>query len=233
MPYGYTFSDFIKSDISEGKFTGDFYTQEEYVYYNGFRLVDATLSTVSSGTFYYAGEAPTQILRVENFNNTEEFTEYTMPLGTLWSEFVTAQTDSGNTSFTIVDGFVMYNGLTLWSDVSGGVSVTANSVASGTVYYLGGDIHFTIDGTTYQAEQGMSWADWVESDYNINQRYSFRGAFPYFVSLDGGSYYVYNPNTESYAAKPEIGIGVSVEYNIIPDVSYITKFDNHGGGSHD
>ena len=27
-------------------------------------------------------------------------------------------------------------------------------------------ITFTIDGTEYQAEEGMTWADWVDSDYN-------------------------------------------------------------------
>ena len=33
----------------------------------------------------------------------------------------------------------------------------------------GGDatiINFTIDGTSYQAEAGMTWGEWVESDYN-------------------------------------------------------------------
>ena len=27
-------------------------------------------------------------------------------------------------------------------------------------------ISFTIDGTSYQAEEGMTWAQWVNSDYN-------------------------------------------------------------------
>lgn len=27
-------------------------------------------------------------------------------------------------------------------------------------------ISFTIDGTTYQAEEGMTWEEWVESEYN-------------------------------------------------------------------
>ena len=30
-------------------------------------------------------------------------------------------------------------------------------------------ITFTIDGTTYQAEEGMTWAEWVESPYNVGQ----------------------------------------------------------------
>ena len=34
-------------------------------------------------------------------------------------------------------------------------------------------ISFTIAGTTYQAEDGMTWGDWVESEYNTGgYRYS-------------------------------------------------------------
>ena len=29
-------------------------------------------------------------------------------------------------------------------------------------------INFTIDGTPYQADAGMTWAEWVESDYNTD-----------------------------------------------------------------
>lgn len=144
MPYGYTFEQFIGSDYDEsgGKFTVD-----DFIYYDGSilsRFTDftsgyVTPSDIASGVLYYRGDTPTpdtQTLRVENYNNTEEFTEYTMPFNTLWSEFVTEQTDSGNTSFTIVDGFVKYNGLALWSDVSGVVQVNENAVAVGTVYYI-------------------------------------------------------------------------------------------------
>ena len=33
-------------------------------------------------------------------------------------------------------------------------------------------ITFTIDGTEYQAEPGMTWGDWVESEYNVDNYYS-------------------------------------------------------------
>lgn len=29
-------------------------------------------------------------------------------------------------------------------------------------------ISFSIDGTTYQAEDGMTWAEWLNSEYNID-----------------------------------------------------------------
>lgn len=37
-------------------------------------------------------------------------------------------------------------------------------------------ISFTINGVTYQAEEGMTWGDWVESAYNVDE----------FVESDGG-----------------------------------------------
>ena len=32
-------------------------------------------------------------------------------------------------------------------------------------------ISFTIDGTSYQAEEGMTWGEWCESDYNTGSYY--------------------------------------------------------------
>ena len=29
-------------------------------------------------------------------------------------------------------------------------------------------ISFTIDGTQYQADEGMTWEEWCNSDYNVN-----------------------------------------------------------------
>ena len=39
-------------------------------------------------------------------------------------------------------------------------------------------INFTIDGTSYQADAGMTWAEWVESDYNT-------GEFVLGIDIDG------------------------------------------------
>ena len=50
-------------------------------------------------------------------------------------------------------------------------------------------ISFTIDGTTYQAEEGMTWGEWMESDYNTDD-YQDNG---YAVNKGGnGSAYVAN-----------------------------------------
>ena len=40
-------------------------------------------------------------------------------------------------------------------------------------------ISFTIDGTSYQAEEGMTWAQWVESEYNTNGYLSVSGNYIY------------------------------------------------------
>lgn len=44
---------------------------------------------------------------------------------------------------------------------------TSGTYENGALYVLENDlITFTIDGTEYQAESGMTWGEWVESDYN-------------------------------------------------------------------
>ncbi len=45
-------------------------------------------------------------------------------------------------------------------------------------------ISFTINGTTYQAEDGMTWAEWVNSDYNVAARFALG------VDIDGSGKYV-------------------------------------------
>lgn len=44
----------------------------------------------------------------------------------------------------------------------------------GVVYELGvKEITFTVDGTTYQADEGMTWAEWCESEYNTVGMYTY------------------------------------------------------------
>ena len=38
--------------------------------------------------------------------------------------------------------------------------------------YSGGLITFTIDGVEYQAEEGMTWGEWVNSEYNVNGEFT-------------------------------------------------------------
>lgn len=50
------------------------------------------------------------------------------------------------------------------------VTVPALTYYDGSVTITGGVelISFTIAGTTYQAESGMTWAEWVDSEYNTS-----------------------------------------------------------------
>ncbi len=61
----------------------------------------------------------------------------------------------------------------LYYDSYGGNYVLADDVISQTAIYklisyntVSPSIEFTIDGTTYHAEEGMTWGEWVESGYN-------------------------------------------------------------------
>jgi hypothetical protein len=50
---------------------------------------------------------------------------------------------------------------------------TSGTYESGALYVVEEDgvalISFTIEGTTYQAEDGMTWEEWVESEYNTGE----------------------------------------------------------------
>lgn len=72
-------------------------------------------------------------------------------------------------------------------------------------------ISFAIDGTTYQAEEGMTWAEWVESEYNTDGLYdvlSTNGSIvrtdkPFYMYLN--SSVVYNVDTIVADATYKIG----------------------------
>ena len=71
-------------------------------------------------------------------------------------------------------------------------------------------ITFTIDGTTYQAEEGMTWSEWCESSYNTNQKYTNLAGG---ISSSGGAFVHYN------------GTKVSTADTIISNASYTLKSD--------
>lgn len=68
----------------------------------------------------------------------------------------------------------------------------------------GGTISFTIAGTSYQAEEGMTWADWCKSEYNtggyITQSgYILTGNKNYYVKYNGSWVYSTDTINDSYA----------------------------------
>lgn len=59
-----------------------------------------------------------------------------------------------------------------------------------------GLITFTIDGTEYQAEEGMTWGEWANSEYDVNGKFSIdidnSIGYNSFTCWVGGEYdYVY------------------------------------------
>lgn len=66
------------------------------------------------------------------------------------------------------------------SDVAGGTETpTPDPDDGGTTVEPGeGQISFTIDGVTYLADEGMTWAEWVASEYNTDGFQIVSGSLP-------------------------------------------------------
>lgn len=73
---------------------------------------------------------------------------------------------------------------------------------------------FTIDGTEYQAKEGMTWAEWIESEYNTIGAWLPDIGAPVSVTIDGQNY------TVTYA-KPE---GGSSSFNDYHEVLKYTEY---------
>ena len=95
----------------------------------------------------------------------------------------------------------------------------------GTVIVGGGAsfISFTIDGTSYQAEDGMTWEEWLESDYNTPgyTHLLLNGVETVLISGNG---------------LPGYGLSyddtfVPITDTIVADRAYVQKTGTHGGGS--
>lgn len=77
---------------------------------------------------------------------------------------------------------------------------TTGTYENGALYVLEEEaslISFTIDGTSYQAEEGMTWGEWVESEYNTDGFIIFNSIYV------GNDSYVIEVDTEDYAVVEE------------------------------
>lgn len=84
-------------------------------------------------------------------------------------------------------------------------------------------ISFTIDGTTYQAKEGMTWVEWVNSDYNTNNKYRRGGGMSMYVEETAKrNYYIYDTTTNNCVLLEDI-----IEVNGV----YNTKYVDPVGGS--
>lgn len=76
-------------------------------------------------------------------------------------------------------------------------------------------ITFTIGSTSYQAEEGMTWEQWVDSSYNT-AGYYVRGSYVYDNEGFGGWVRSTSPTDI-----------------IVSDGEYLLEYPPHGGGTND
>jgi hypothetical protein len=60
-------------------------------------------------------------------------------------------------------------------------------------------ISFTIDGVSYQAEEGMTWEDWVNSEYNVDKfwcdgNYCVRPANSWMYAILNAKFIIIKPS---------------------------------------
>ena len=251
MPSGYTFSELVSSSYNtDGCFSVDNYSG--YVYYFGIllwtldenrNLVEATSSTIASGTFYYQGR---QISGTWTFNETID----PMPCETSVSFYcdnklyIGIERRDGGTDITygfkhlspnhngayyLPNGWLDEKYRTISFDGTQTVSeefyewVTSNAVRL--------TITFTIDGTSYTALEGMTWAEWCESEYNTGGFHSSHSTTYDAILIYGVR--VNNRYVETVAySNEELVRG---EECIISNDAYQIKLESttHSGGSND
>lgn len=92
-------------------------------------------------------------------------------------------------------------------------------------------IEFTIDNTTYDAEEGMTWDEWVESEYNTGgYNIYYVTAHNVYVRMGSSNYGVYTTIASSGAI---VQAPVSPSDTIVEGISYVldTIIVQGGGGA--
>lgn len=79
----------------------------------------------------------------------------------------------------------------------------ANAVKQGSAAL----ITFTINGTSYQAEEGMTWAQWIASSYNIDKWVI--GRYEQVAEYENSTIGVYKPGTYTWVEKNDVIIANS------------------------
>lgn len=142
-----------------------------------------------------SAQTVTAIFKADFIANTTKLTQLATP------QNVTA--DGTNVSWDEVENATSYEVIEGGNNVLGTVSATKL-------------INFTIDGTSYQAEEGMTWAQWVASGYNTGNKFEIQNQ-SIVVDTSSGNVVTYEGKNESAASV------------IIDGGSYATR----GGGNID
>ena len=80
-------------------------------------------------------------------------------------------------------------------------------------------ITFTVDGITFEAVEGMTWEEFVNSDYNTGG-FNFNGMFADHVHTNTANVYVFNESTSSFVVKTDL---------IVEGEPYIEQSRSTGG----
>ena len=123
----------------------------------------------SAGVSYMTADVTTLTI-INSDNNSESITLF-VPVDITFQNLVRSEYDTTNGALTLraSDNRVCYNDKPLYTQTGSDFANTYNTnIANGTFYYSSAAtlISFTIDGTTYQAEAGMTWEQWCASEYN-------------------------------------------------------------------
>ena len=86
-------------------------------------------------------------------------------------------------------------------------SITDGNVRCNAIFKAAAMINFTIDGTPYQGEEGMTWEEWVNSNYNT-------GGFKIYVG-GGSDGHIYENSTSLWLSRSNDQIYTSADSNLI------------------
>lgn len=208
----YTFLQFRKGYIG---YSTEFTWSDEYMVYDTVSWINEvyrtiTFETAPTGTLLtWLQENGTKQGGTTRISFTIDGKEFYAIQGMTWEEFVS------NGDFNPGE-FFTYNNTIVTSDYStvqyNGVNVTPTDIIqANTNYTLASPatlISFTIGGTSYQAESGMTWAQWVDSSYNTG---SFMNVGTWIGNQNGQSVVIMNGKIKKNV-KPSDTIQESTAY---------------------
>ena len=97
------------------------------------------------------------------------------------------------------------NGSTLSWDVENNKVVMSGNTSDKCYVYFDkvNIITFTINDTEYKAIEGMTWGEWINSDYNINSAYGLSDSGKVVFKVTSGGFYYVGPTKEELIIENE------------------------------
>jgi hypothetical protein len=161
------------------------------------RLIIANGVTVDLSEYLLKSEAETLYATLDGLNNKQDKlisgTNIKTVNGTsiLGSGNITISSDidtsnlvqAVDTNDVVDDVTVDYATKTYVDGLVGDINSVLESIINGVTL-----ITFTVDATEYQGEEGMTWGEWIDSEYNVNRRFSIEEFGTSIIESDSYSY---------------------------------------------